>query len=100
MGAVMCGDSMMNAWKRENVILGGWMLYISISYRILASLANNPDTVEDMYCYGCRMFGPLRDALGKYLWDKYLEQPAVAMEHRSCTRICQGQWVLSFYFKD
>ena len=52
MGAVMCG--MMYTWKRGYVIFGGWMLYISISYRILGSLANNPDTVEDMYCYGCR----------------------------------------------
>ena len=42
MGAVMCGDSMMNAWKRENVILGGWMLYISISYRILSSMGKQP----------------------------------------------------------
>ena len=46
----MCG--MMYAWKRGNVIFGGWMLYIIISYRILSSLANNPDTVEDMYGYG------------------------------------------------
>ena len=38
----MCGDSMMNAWKRENVILGGWVLYISILYRILSSMGKQP----------------------------------------------------------
>ena len=42
MGDVMFGNSLIYAWKREVVILGGWILYIVISYRILSSIGERP----------------------------------------------------------
>ena len=47
---------------------------------------------EDIYGWACP---------SSYLWDRYAGQPEVAMEHRSCTQICQGLWVFRQYiFKD
>ena len=42
MGDVMFGNSLIYAWKRGVVILGGWILYIVISYRILSSMGKQP----------------------------------------------------------
>ena len=76
------------------------MLYISISYRILSSLANNPDTVEDMYCYGCRMLGPCEthsaSICGTSIWSSQRWLWNIGLVRESA----RASGFLSFYFKD
>ena len=51
MGTVMFGINMLNAWKRENVVIGGWMLYISIFVQDIEQYGRNDhDMIGNMDC--------------------------------------------------